>query len=98
MALLSLYSDYTAFCRSVVIETNVTQNFFFDSFVGNCEIDLEIKRYFCRAGVQSIQVRLFFFLSFLSSQFLCAPLRKRIVTFLLMRSIFEVKVLIVGCT
>ncbi|XP_037372446.1 extended synaptotagmin-2 isoform X2 [Talpa occidentalis] len=26
------------------------------SFVGNCEIDLEIKRYFCRAGVQSIQV------------------------------------------
>ena len=56
MALLSLYSDYTAFCRSVVIETNVTQNFFFDSFVGNCEIDLEIKRYFCRAGVQSIQI------------------------------------------
>uniref|UniRef100_A0A452UD69 Extended synaptotagmin-2 n=1 Tax=Ursus maritimus TaxID=29073 RepID=A0A452UD69_URSMA len=26
------------------------------SFVGNCEIDLEIKRYFCRAGVQSIQI------------------------------------------
>ncbi|XP_060489510.2 extended synaptotagmin-2 isoform X2 [Panthera onca] len=26
------------------------------SFVGNCEIDLEIKRYFCRAGVQSIQL------------------------------------------
>ncbi|XP_069853310.1 extended synaptotagmin-2 isoform X2 [Dipodomys merriami] len=26
------------------------------SFVGNCEIDLEIKRYFCRAGVKSIQV------------------------------------------
>ncbi|XP_048196513.1 extended synaptotagmin-2 isoform X2 [Perognathus longimembris pacificus] len=25
------------------------------SFVGNCEIDLEIKRYFCRAGVKSIQ-------------------------------------------
>ncbi|EPY89239.1 extended synaptotagmin-2 [Camelus ferus] len=23
---------------------------------GNCEIDLEIKRYFCRAGVQSIQI------------------------------------------
>lgn len=35
------------------------QNFFFASFVGNCEIDLEIKRYFCRAGVQSIQVRFF---------------------------------------
>uniref|UniRef100_A0A803ST04 Extended synaptotagmin 2 n=1 Tax=Anolis carolinensis TaxID=28377 RepID=A0A803ST04_ANOCA len=26
------------------------------SFVGNCEIDLEIKRYFCRAGVKSIQI------------------------------------------
>ncbi|KAL7976499.1 hypothetical protein Chor_008448, partial [Crotalus horridus] len=26
------------------------------SFVGNCEIDLEIKRYFCRAGVKSIQL------------------------------------------
>lgn len=26
------------------------------SFVGNCEIDLEIKRYFCRAGVKSIQM------------------------------------------
>uniref|UniRef100_A0A667GXN8 Extended synaptotagmin-2 n=1 Tax=Lynx canadensis TaxID=61383 RepID=A0A667GXN8_LYNCA len=34
----------------------VIQNFFFTSFVGNCEIDLEIKRYFCRAGVQSIQI------------------------------------------
>nr|XP_037859649.1 extended synaptotagmin-2-like isoform X3 [Chlorocebus sabaeus] len=32
------------------------QNFFFVSFVGNCEIDLEIKRYFCRAGVKSIQI------------------------------------------
>lgn len=31
--------------------------FFFLSFVGNCEIDLEIKRYFCRAGVKSIQVK-----------------------------------------
>ncbi|KAH0627582.1 hypothetical protein JD844_003484 [Phrynosoma platyrhinos] len=27
-----------------------------ESFVGNCEIDLEIKRYFCRAGVKSIQI------------------------------------------
>nr|KAF6399834.1 hypothetical protein HJG59_010105 [Molossus molossus] len=26
------------------------------SFVGKCEMDLEIKRYFCRAGVQSIQI------------------------------------------
>nr|XP_033787483.1 extended synaptotagmin-2 isoform X2 [Geotrypetes seraphini] len=26
------------------------------SFVGNCEIDLEIKKYFCRAGVKSIQL------------------------------------------
>ncbi|XP_048411363.1 extended synaptotagmin-2-A isoform X3 [Stegostoma tigrinum] len=26
------------------------------SYVGNCEIDLEIKRYFCRAGVKSIQL------------------------------------------
>ncbi|XP_049654217.1 extended synaptotagmin-2 isoform X1 [Accipiter gentilis] len=26
------------------------------SFAGNCEIDLEIKRYFCRAGVKSIQI------------------------------------------
>ncbi|XP_039381014.1 extended synaptotagmin-2 isoform X1 [Mauremys reevesii] len=26
------------------------------SFVGNCEIDLEIKKYFCRAGVKSIQI------------------------------------------
>ncbi|XP_013912328.1 PREDICTED: extended synaptotagmin-2 isoform X1 [Thamnophis sirtalis] len=26
------------------------------SFVGNTEIDLEIKRYFCRAGVKSIQI------------------------------------------
>ncbi|XP_034984744.2 extended synaptotagmin-2 isoform X3 [Zootoca vivipara] len=26
------------------------------SFVGNCEIDLEIKRYYCRAGVKSIQI------------------------------------------
>ncbi|XP_069504086.1 extended synaptotagmin-2 isoform X2 [Ambystoma mexicanum] len=26
------------------------------SFVGNCEIDLEVKRYFCRAGVKSIQL------------------------------------------
>ncbi|NWX20326.1 ESYT2 protein, partial [Aegotheles bennettii] len=30
--------------------------FFCFSFVGNCEIDLEIKRYFCRAGVKSIQI------------------------------------------
>lgn len=44
-------------------EENVIQNFFFASFVGNCEIDLEIKRYFCRAGVQSIQVRFFLFQS-----------------------------------
>lgn len=36
---------------------------FYFSFVGNCEIDLEIKRYFCRAGVKSIQVKFrpFFF-------------------------------------
>ncbi|KAM7176348.1 extended synaptotagmin-2 isoform 1-T1 [Macrochelys suwanniensis] len=26
------------------------------SFVGNCEIDLEIKKYLCRAGVKSIQI------------------------------------------
>ncbi|XP_034615909.1 extended synaptotagmin-2 isoform X3 [Trachemys scripta elegans] len=26
------------------------------SFVGNCEIDLEIKKFFCRAGVKSIQM------------------------------------------
>uniref|UniRef100_UPI00398F6527 extended synaptotagmin-2-A-like isoform X2 n=1 Tax=Pristiophorus japonicus TaxID=55135 RepID=UPI00398F6527 len=26
------------------------------SYVGNCEIDLEIKRYFCRAGVKSVQL------------------------------------------
>uniref|UniRef100_A0A674HW46 Extended synaptotagmin 2 n=1 Tax=Terrapene triunguis TaxID=2587831 RepID=A0A674HW46_9SAUR len=26
------------------------------SFVGNCEIDLEIKKFFCRAGVKSIQI------------------------------------------
>ncbi|XP_053569804.1 extended synaptotagmin-2 isoform X2 [Bombina bombina] len=26
------------------------------SYVGNCEIDLEIKRYFCRAGIKSIQL------------------------------------------
>lgn len=41
-------------------EADVTE-LFFASFVGNCEIDLEIKRYFCRAGVQSIQVRFFKF-------------------------------------
>lgn len=35
---------------------------FWFSFVGNCEIDLEIKRYFCRAGVKSIQVKFNFFL------------------------------------
>ncbi|XP_078088745.1 extended synaptotagmin-2-like isoform X1 [Mustelus asterias] len=27
------------------------------SYVGNCDIELEIKRYFCRAGVKSIQLR-----------------------------------------
>ncbi|XP_028933277.1 extended synaptotagmin-2 isoform X1 [Ornithorhynchus anatinus] len=26
------------------------------SYVGNCEVDLEIKRYFCRAGVKSMQI------------------------------------------
>jgi hypothetical protein len=35
--------------------------FFLCSFVGNCEIDLEIKRYFCRAGVKSIQVSVSYF-------------------------------------
>ncbi|XP_053782219.1 extended synaptotagmin-2 isoform X2 [Desmodus rotundus] len=35
--------------RQIILDLQV-------SFVGNCEIDLEIKRYFCRAGVQSIQI------------------------------------------
>uniref|UniRef100_H0VFT7 Extended synaptotagmin-2 n=1 Tax=Cavia porcellus TaxID=10141 RepID=H0VFT7_CAVPO len=35
--------------RQIILDLQV-------SFVGNCEIDLEIKRYFCRAGVKSIQI------------------------------------------
>ncbi|KAM5303630.1 extended synaptotagmin-2 isoform 3-T3 [Glossophaga mutica] len=35
--------------RQIILDLQV-------SFVGNCEIDLEIRRYFCRAGVQSIQI------------------------------------------
>ncbi|XP_054989914.1 extended synaptotagmin-2 isoform X2 [Sorex araneus] len=35
--------------RQIILDLQV-------SFVGNCGIDLEIKRYFCRAGVQSIQI------------------------------------------
>ncbi|XP_055990764.1 extended synaptotagmin-2 isoform X2 [Sorex fumeus] len=35
--------------RQIILDLQV-------SFVGNCGIDLEIKRYFCKAGVQSIQV------------------------------------------
>lgn len=45
---------------------------FLASFVGNCEIDLEIKRYFCRAGVQSIQVRFLKFHSLLKFCMLCS--------------------------
>uniref|UniRef100_A0A7M4FUJ8 Extended synaptotagmin 2 n=1 Tax=Crocodylus porosus TaxID=8502 RepID=A0A7M4FUJ8_CROPO len=35
--------------RQIVLDLQI-------SFVGNCEIDLVIKRYFCRAGVKSIQI------------------------------------------
>ncbi|XP_021096610.1 extended synaptotagmin-2 isoform X5 [Heterocephalus glaber] len=35
--------------RQIILDLQV-------SFVGNCEVDLEIKRYFCRAGVKSIQI------------------------------------------
>lgn len=28
------------------------------SFVGNTEIDVEIKKYYCRAGITSIQVKI----------------------------------------
>lgn len=31
------------------------------SFVGNTEIDVDIKRYYCKAGIKSIQVRNFLF-------------------------------------
>ncbi|XP_030405972.1 extended synaptotagmin-2 isoform X3 [Gopherus evgoodei] len=35
--------------RQIILDLHI-------SFVGSCEIDLEIKRYFCRAGVKSIQI------------------------------------------
>jgi len=31
------------------------------SFVGNTEIDIDIKRYYCKAGIKSIQVSTFLF-------------------------------------
>lgn len=76
-------------------EENVTQNFFFASFVGNCEIDLEIKRYFCRAGVQSIQVSFFLFQS---SKIFHALFKKKVAKLLLTENFFEVKYFSAGPT
>lgn len=67
----------------------VMQIFFSVSFVGNCEIDLEIKRYFCRAGVKSIQVSFKIVYHLLKFSKLCS---KRKVEFLLARKFFEVYV------
>lgn len=36
------------------------------SFVGNTEIDVDIKRYYCKAGIKSIQVRAVLFVWFVS--------------------------------
>lgn len=43
-------------------ERLIKKNMFLSfSFVGNTEIDVDIKRYYCKAGIKSIQVRKFLF-------------------------------------
>ena len=46
----------------------VTFFFFLLSYVGNVEINVEVKRYFCKAGVKGIQVHVLVELKALWSQ------------------------------